>query len=110
MSAFESLERDESIEGSSDRSFGLVFSAFSILVACWPLISGGALRLWALVLGGLFLLLAVLYPTILSPLNRLAYALGKTDLVARDVKQLEACCKDQAEVKQLFSQLASVKK
>ncbi|MCX7181026.1 MAG: SxtJ family membrane protein [Proteobacteria bacterium] len=76
MSAFESLVREESIEGSSDRSFGLVFSAFFSIIGCWPLTSGGALRLWALLLGGLFLLIAVLWPSFLAPLNRLWMRLG----------------------------------
>ncbi|MCX7181023.1 MAG: hypothetical protein NTX56_20410 [Proteobacteria bacterium] len=34
-----------------------------------------------------------------------AYSLGKRDLVAEDIKQLEACCSNEADVKQLMQQL-----
>ena len=36
------------IEGSFDRNFGLVFTAFFLVVASLPLIHGNGLRLWAL--------------------------------------------------------------
>lgn len=71
MTAFESHEREEIIEGSSDRVFGLVFAAFFSIMACLPLFSGGGLRTWALVAGGVFLSLALLMPYTLTRLNRL---------------------------------------
>jgi hypothetical protein len=70
MTAFESHEREEIIEGSSDRVFGLVFAAFFSIMACVPLFSGGELRTWALVAGGVFLSLALLMPSTLTRLNR----------------------------------------
>lgn len=76
MTAFESHEREETIEGSSDRVFGLVFAAFFSIVACQPLFSGGALRIWALVLGAVFLSLALLRPSTLTKLNRLWMRFG----------------------------------
>ena len=39
--AIEDLRREEHIEGSSDRVFGLVFAVFFLIVAGYPLISGG---------------------------------------------------------------------
>jgi hypothetical protein len=76
MTAFESHDRDEEIEGSSDRVFGLVFAAFFLITACLPLFSGGALRVWALMAGGVFLSLALFAPHTLTRLNRLWMRFG----------------------------------
>lgn len=76
MTSFESHEREETIEGSSDRTFGLVFAAFFSIVACQPLFSGGALRIWALVLGAVSLSLALLRPSALTKLNLLWMRFG----------------------------------
>lgn len=64
------------VEGSSDRSFGLVFTVFFAIVALLPLLHGGKARLWAAGLSGIFLLLAWWVPAILAPLNRLWMRFG----------------------------------
>lgn len=64
------------IEGSSNRSFGFVFTVFFLIVGLLPLLHGEAYRLWALVLSGLFLLLALAVPAVLSPLNRIWMKFG----------------------------------
>ncbi len=79
----------EKLEKSSDQSFGLVFTVFFIIVACWPLWKHGPLRVWALGLGGLFLLFSLLLPTALSPLNRAWTLLGA--LLHRMVSPLSLC-------------------
>ena len=72
----ENTERSETIEGSSDRVFGLVFAgAFSVL-ALWPMVHGGGIRLWAMLLATVFLVLALAVPRALSRLNRLWMRLG----------------------------------
>jgi hypothetical protein len=76
MTAFESHEREETIEGSSDRVFGLVFAAFFSIMAGLPLFSGGELRTWALAPGGVFLSLALLAPSTLTRLNRIWMRVG----------------------------------
>lgn len=58
-------------ETSSDRSFGLVFAAFFLAVALLPLLRKHDLRLWALELASVFLILALVAPKLLEPLNRL---------------------------------------
>lgn len=63
--------RPQKIENSSNRSFGLVFAAFFLIVALLPLLHGHDVRLWALGLAGTFLLLAFAAPELLAPLNRL---------------------------------------
>jgi hypothetical protein len=74
--AHESHERSERIRASSDRALGFVFAAVFLLIAAWPLWSGGAWRHWALVLSGLFTAVAWIVPALLAPLNRLWMALG----------------------------------
>jgi hypothetical protein len=59
------------IEGPSDRNFGLVFTIFFLVVALLPLLHGHGLRIWALDLAGVFLAPALAIPKLLSPLNRL---------------------------------------
>lgn len=60
-----------------DRPFGLVMAAALSLWALWPLLSHGAPRWWALAMGLTFLSLALVWPGLLSPLNRLWTWLGR---------------------------------
>lgn len=63
--------RHDEARGSTDRSFGLVFAgAFAVIPAiAW--LRGAPLRLWPYAVAGVFLLLALLQPGWLAPLNRL---------------------------------------
>lgn len=65
------------IKGSSDRSFGLVFFAVFTIVALYPLLEGGAVRAWSLIVAAIFLLLALLVPGVLAPANRLWTKFGE---------------------------------
>jgi len=67
----ESYGREEDVQGSSNRSFGLVFAAVFAIIGLLPLVSGGGLRLWALVCSGGTLLIAFTAPSVLAPFNRL---------------------------------------
>ena len=59
------------IQSSSDRSFGFVFAAVFLIVALYPLLHAAGIRIWAVVISGLFLLLAALVPQVPAPANRL---------------------------------------
>jgi len=74
-STHESFQRDE-VKTSSDRSFGFVFAAVFAMIAAWPVVFGGGLRLWALALAIAFLAAALAYPRILHPLNWLWFRIG----------------------------------
>ncbi len=74
--AHEDLSREEQVEGSSDRSFGLVFAAFFLLVAAWPLLQGSAPRWWALGVSAAFALVAMFRPMLLARPNRWWIKLG----------------------------------
>jgi hypothetical protein len=76
MTFHETTERDEPVKGSSDRSFGLVFTAVFALIAAWPLIHGENVRWWSAIIAAAFLLVALAIPRILKPLNRLWTAFG----------------------------------
>jgi hypothetical protein len=72
----ENFERGETVKRSSNRAFGLVFTAFFALIAFGPLLRGHAVRWWAAELGALFLVTAIAAPCVLAPLNRAWTALG----------------------------------
>lgn len=74
--AHEDLTREQHVEGSSDRVFGLVFAVLFILIAVSPLRHGHVPRWWALGVAAVFALLAFVKPSLLAPLNRLWIKLG----------------------------------
>lgn len=59
------------VPSASDRSFGFVFAIFFTIVALLPLLNSRPIRFWSLGLATIFLLLALLIPVVLAPLNRL---------------------------------------
>lgn len=66
----ESLQREQRIEGSSNRGFGVVFAVVFAIIALFPLLFGGALRWWSAGVAMIFLALAFVAPAALAPLNR----------------------------------------
>ena len=65
-----------SIQQSSEKSFGVVFSIVFLIVALYPLINSESLRIWALVVSIIFFLLAFLAPKILVLPNKLWFKFG----------------------------------
>ena len=61
----------------SNRNFGIVFFVFFLIVSIWPLIDGGNLRVWSVVISLAFLFLGLLNSKILSPLNLFWIKLGE---------------------------------
>ncbi len=72
----ERLSAAHDIQGSSDRSFGIVMAVVFAVIGGWPLLSDGLPRWWALVAAALFCSLALLRPALLAPLNRLWVRFG----------------------------------
>ncbi len=66
----EAPTREEKIEGSSDRMFGLLFAAIFAGLALWPLVHEEKIRFWVLAVGGIFMVLALAWPRALSRMNR----------------------------------------
>jgi hypothetical protein len=72
----EDFARDEEIEGSSDRSFGLVFTAVFLIVGVWPAFFGNEARFWSFAVAAVFLVLSLARSALLAPLNRLWMKFG----------------------------------
>ena len=72
----EDLSRGHVAEQGSPRGFGVVFAVVFAVVGLWPLMDGEGVRVWALVLGGAFLALALMRPSLLTPFNRLWLGFG----------------------------------
>ena len=64
------------IKISSNRSFGVVFFIVFLLIALYPLLNNNEVRLWSLIISGLFLILGILNSKILSPLNKIWFKFG----------------------------------
>lgn len=62
---------------SSDRSFGLVFTAFFLIVTLLPLWHGHSIRIWAAWVALVFLVFAIFLPFVLAPFNRLWAGIGQ---------------------------------
>ena len=74
--AHETLSRDEETRGSSNRAFGFVFAVVFLVIAVWPLASGGALGYWPLAVAVAFGAIALAAPRLLAWPNRLWLRLG----------------------------------
>ena len=74
--AHEDLTREQHVDGSSDRVFGLVFAALFLLIGSGPLRHEHPPRWWAYGLAAVFALAALLRPALLSGLNRLWIKFG----------------------------------
>tara|TARA_B110001450_G_scaffold175779_1_gene164130 strand:- start:185 stop:577 length:393 start_codon:yes stop_codon:yes gene_type:complete len=70
------MNKNNYIKISSNKSFGLVFFIFFIIVSIYPLKTGGELRYWSLILSFIFLVLGLLNSSVLSPLNKAWFRFG----------------------------------
>jgi len=64
------------IDIGSNKSFGLVFSAFFLIISLFPLFEDGNIKIWAIMLAIIFLILGLLNSSILSPLNKIWFKFG----------------------------------
>ena len=61
---------------SSNKSFGIVFCIFFIIVGLYPLINADGIRVWSIILSIIFLILGLLNSRFLTPLNILWFKFG----------------------------------
>ena len=64
------------IKLGSNRSFGVVFFLVFFLIALFPLIYQGDIRLWSLIISIIFLILGILKSRILTPFNIIWFKFG----------------------------------
>ena len=70
------MNNTNKIKISSNRNFGFVFFVFFLILSFWPLIKGGELRIWTLIISAIFLLLGTINSQILTPLNKIWFKFG----------------------------------
>ena len=66
----------QNIKISSNRSFGIVFFFVFLIIALYPIINSGELRLWSLLISIIFLILGLINSNILTPLNKIWFKFG----------------------------------
>ena len=64
------------INKSSNKSFGVVFFIFFLIVALYPLLNGENIIVWSIIVSLFFLVLGLLNSSILTPLNKLWFKFG----------------------------------
>ena len=68
--------RDSKIQIGSNKNFGLVFFIVFLLIAIWPLLGGGSIRVSSLLVSLIFLILGLMNSKLLSPLNKIWFKFG----------------------------------
>ena len=68
----------ENINKNTNRSFGIVFFVFFLIIALYPLIYDNDIRYWSLILSLIFLMLGLINSRILTPLNKFWFKFGST--------------------------------
>ena len=68
--------KNSKIKISSNRSFGLVFFGFFLIVSFWPLLHENEIRIWSLITSLIFLILGILNSSLLTPFNLLWFKFG----------------------------------
>ena len=66
----------DDIKISSNRSFGIVFFIVFILIAFYPLINQGEVRIWSVLVSLFFLIFGIINSKILTPLNKIWFKFG----------------------------------
>ena len=64
------------IKVGSNKSFGIVFFIFFLIVALYPLVNEESIRIWAVILSVTFLILGLINSQALTPLNILWFKFG----------------------------------
>ena len=68
--------KNTEIKIGSNKSFGIVFFIVFLLIAIYPLIDNGELRIWSLIIAIIFLILGLINSKVLTPLNKLWFKFG----------------------------------
>ena len=66
----------DDIKVGSNKSFGIVFFIFFLLIAIYPTFFDENLKIWPLIISIIFLILGLLNSKLLAPLNLLWFRLG----------------------------------
>ena len=67
---------NKKIKISTNKSFGIVFFVVFLIIALYPLINDGNIRIWASIVAIVFLILGLINSSILTPLNKIWFKFG----------------------------------
>ena len=67
---------NSNIKIGTNKSFGIVFFVFFLIVSIFPLFNDGNIRIWSLIISIIFLILGILNSKILTPLNQVWFKFG----------------------------------
>ena len=68
--------KNSNIKIGTNKSFGIVFFLFFLIVSIFPLFKDGNIRVWSLIIAIIFLILGLLNSKILTPLNKIWFKFG----------------------------------
>ena len=68
--------KNSNIKIGTNKSFGIVFFLFFLIVSIFPLFKDGNIRIWSLIIAMIFLVLGLLNSKILTPLNKIWFKFG----------------------------------
>ena len=66
----------QKIKLPSNKNFGIVFSIVFLIISLWPLLSQNDIRIWSLIISGIFLILGLINSKLLLPLNKIWFKFG----------------------------------
>ena len=66
----------QKIKLPSNRNFGIVFSIVFLIISLWPMLSQNDIRMWSLIISGIFLVLGLINSKLLLPLNKIWFKFG----------------------------------
>ena len=68
--------KNSNIKIGTNKSFGIVFFLFFLIVSIFPLFKDGNIRIWSLIIAIFFLVLGLMNSKILTPLNKTWFKFG----------------------------------
>ena len=62
---------------SSEKSFGLLFFSFFLIIGLWPLLNASPIKIWSIILSFIILIIVFFKPSLLRTLNKIWIKLGE---------------------------------
>ena len=60
----------------SNRNFAFVFASVFLIIALWPILNNGEIRIWSILISIIFISLGILNSKLLTPFNKMWFKLG----------------------------------
>jgi hypothetical protein len=70
------MKKNTIITTKNNIFFGILFFIFFLIIGLYPLISGGVIRIWSIVLSLIFLIITIIKPNLFTFLNKLWIQFG----------------------------------